>query len=262
MSHIYDALRKSGGSEPEKPRQTPGDPSPPPAVAARPGSITPEFSVEGSLFGDPDIEFLQELDVLRSSIDVMLGRTTQRVIGFSAAGPDEGATTVAAHYAYLLAKVAEKNVLLVDTDVARSNVPLSEPFGEREGFAELLETDVPLERVVLATEEPRLHFLPAGRDRVHHVEAVSTGALRPLFERLASHYDVIVVDIAPVLRNPEASVIASACDGVVLVVRAHRTRREIVRRAVAELGFAKCRLLGTVLNACQENMPRFLRERV
>jgi Mrp family chromosome partitioning ATPase len=151
---------------------------------------------------------------------------------------------------------------LIDGDISRSNTCLSEPLAEREGFTECVAGIIPLERAVLATEEPRLHFMPSGKDRVHYGDAIGAGALRPLLERCGALYDVVVIDLAPALMNAEAPVIASACDGVVLVVRAHRTRREIVRRAVAELGFAKCRVLGTVLNARRETLPRFLRERV
>jgi len=273
MSHIYDALRKSGEGDPERPGQgseagaAGGDGaaqsgSGAPAQGTGGGPIVPEERLEGSLFGEPDIEFLQELDALRASVEVSLGRGGRRVVGFAASAPDEGTTTVAAHYAYLMAKVAERRVLLVDADMARGNLSLSDAIGERDGFCEILERELPLERVILATEEPNLHFLPAGRDRVHYVEAISSGAPRPLFERLGSLYDAVVVDIAPVLKYPEASLIASACDGVVLVVRAHRTQKGVVRRALAELNFAKCRVLGTVLNARRETLPGFLRDRV
>jgi Mrp family chromosome partitioning ATPase len=259
MSHIYDALRKSGEGDPERPDQgseagaagrdgAAQSGSGAPAQGTGGGPVVPEDRLEGNLFGEPDIEFLQELDALRASVEVSLGRGGRRVVGFAAAAPDEGTTTVAAHYAYLMSKVAERS--------------LSDAIGERDGFCEILERDLPLERVILATEEPNLHFLPAGRDRVHYVEAISSGAPRPLFERLGSLYDAVVVDIAPVLKYPEASLIASACDGVVLVVRAHRTQKGVVRRALAELNFAKCRVLGTVLNARRETLPGFLRDRV
>ncbi|MBD3236736.1 MAG: hypothetical protein GF330_08535 [Candidatus Eisenbacteria bacterium] len=273
MSHIYDALRKSDGEEPPRRGTSQGEAedaarsddstrAEDPADAAAGPAVTPQQRIEGSLFDSVDLEFLEELDTLRSSIDVTLGRTAHRVIGFIGSAPDEGTSTVASHYAYLLARVVAKQVLLIDADTARTNLGLSEPFGDREGFAELVEEEQPLAQVVLETEEPKLHFLPAGRDRVHHVEAVGSGRLRPIFERCAEAYQAVVVDIAPALMIPEAPLIAAACDGVVVVVRAHQTRREIVRRAMTELNFAKCRVLGTVLNARRETLPRFLRERV
>ena len=62
-------------------------------------SITPETRIEGSLFADADLTFLEELNALRASLEVSLGRSARRVLGFTGSAPDEGATTVAAHFA-------------------------------------------------------------------------------------------------------------------------------------------------------------------
>jgi polysaccharide biosynthesis transport protein len=276
MSHIYDALQKSkegAAARPDKdapakpPRDGFGDgpaepPEPPPVRRAPAGDFEPEGEVEGGLLGEPSTDFLRELDVLRENTEVLFSRNRRRVISFAAALPGEGTSTLAVHFAYLLARVAEKRVLLIDADMARSNLSLSESVGDCAGLTELLRGQGPLEKVILRTEQPHLHFLPAGRDRIRHVEAVSSGQIRPLFEELGGHYDVVVVDNAAVLEHPEAPLIGAASDGVVLVVRAQATRREIVQRALAELNFSRCRILGTVLNARKESLPGFLRERV
>jgi len=208
------------------------------------------------------VEFLKELDNLRDNVEVILSRNKRRVISFAASLPGEGSSTLALHFAFLLARVAEKRVLLVDADMARSNTNLTSVVGEQDGLTELLRDGLSLDEVILATEEPNLHFLPAGQDHVRYVEAVSTGRLRKLFEELGELYDTVVVDNAPILEHPEAPLIGAASDGVLLVVRAHETRRELVQRAMAELNFSRCRILGTILNARKESLPGFLRDRV
>ncbi len=260
MSHIYDALNKSHGDEPERRKDEEAAAPPPPAADASP--ITPRGQLEGQILGEPNAEFLRELDTLRANMEVLLSAGSRRVIVFLGAVPDEGVTTVAVHFAYLLANVAQKHVLLVDGDMAPGHPSLSDAVAERDGLTELLRLSCSFEDVILGTEEPTLHFLPAGRDRVNRVEAISTGPLAQLFEQLGQRYDYVVVDCAAVLEHPEAPVIGAAADGVVLVVRAHRTRREIAQRVLAELNFSRCRILGTVLNAHKSSLPRFLRERV
>lgn len=272
MSHIYDALRKSQGDGPDRPSwDSNKDPSSPPAgQAAAPApqgaqqakAVVPETRLEGSLLEQPNADFLRELDKLRENIEVMMGGLARRIVGFMGAVPDEGTTTMAVHFACLMARVGAKRVLLVDADMARSRLSLSSVVGERDGLSELLSSGSLLEKVILSTEDPNLHFLPAGRDRIHNVEAVGSGKLRPLFDHLGQLYDIVVVDNAPVLEHPEAPLVGAACDGVVLVVQANRTRREIAQRAIAELNLARCRILGTVLNAYKVSLPRFLRERV
>lgn len=273
MSHIYDALKKSrGAAEPPAPAgpAEPGPPTPPAPPAPRPTAqadepprrFEPTGRVEGGLIGEPHRELLQELEPLRCSIDVALGRSPRKVIGLTGALPGEGTSTMALHFAILLARVAEQRTLLVDADMARAGVALSRAAGEREGLSELLIKDVPPERLILATGEANLHFLPAGLDRVNHAAGVGSGRLRPLFDALGRFYDAVVVDISPVLRHPEAPYVGAACDGVVLVVRAHQTRRELAQRAIAELNCARCRILGSVLNGRKSSLPTFLGEEV
>ncbi len=271
MSHIYDALKKSKGQEPPKPGD-PGEPGegppPPPPPPQRPTAqggdsprrIRPETAVEGGLLGEPHAAFLRQLDPLRENTEVLLGRSPRKVIGLSGAVLDEGASTMALHFAYLLARLGEKQTLLVDADMGRSSVSLSDALGQREGLSELLRRELAFEKVILATEDVNLHFLPAGIDRVHHSAAIGSGRLRPLFEALGSLYDAVVVDIPAVLEHPEAPYVGAACDGVVLVVRANRTRRELAQRAIAELNFARCRILGTVLNGQKGALPSALGE--
>jgi Mrp family chromosome partitioning ATPase len=46
-------------------------------------------------------------------------------------------------------------------------------------------------------------------------------------------------------------------DAAILVVEANSTRRGVVKRAVNTLKESKCKLLGTVLNQVDEDLPRY-----
>ena len=61
---------------------------------------------------------------------------------------------------------------------------------------------------------------------------------------------------------PETAIFASSTDGVVLVVRANRTRREVVQKAIDVLNKARCRLLGVVLNDRRYPIPGFIYRRI
>lgn len=252
MSHIYDALRKAGGEGPRKPGEG-GEPR---------AGLSPRGQLTGPLLGPPDFELLKDIEGLRQSIEGLLSTAPRRVIGFAGSVVGEGATTVALHFAHRLASVGERHVLLIDANMGHPSGGLSAAVGERNGLAEVLGRQVPIEEALLATEDARLHFLPAGKDAVRHVEATSSGPVRPLLEQLGGAYDWVVLDLPPVLRHPETRAIGAACTGVVLVVHAHRTPCAVVQRATGELNLARCRVLGCVLNARRESLPRFLRERV
>jgi Mrp family chromosome partitioning ATPase len=146
--------------------------------------------------------------------------------------------------------------------MSRSSAGLSSAIGERAGLVEVLRRQAPLEDALLATEDAGLHFLPAGKDGARQVEAASTAAVKPLIDQLGAAYDWVIVDLPPVLRHAETRAIGCACTGIVLVVRGNRTPRAFAQRATRELNLSRCVVLGCVLNARQESLPRFLRERV
>jgi len=73
---------------------------------------------------------------------------------------------------------------------------------------------------------------------------------------------VVVVDAPPILHSPEILEIASLGDAVVLVLRAGKTRREVVQRAILSLERAQLRIYGIALNFRVEHIPSFFYRRM
>gem|GEM_PF-6458233 len=73
---------------------------------------------------------------------------------------------------------------------------------------------------------------------------------------------VVVVDAPPILHSPEILEIASLGDAVVLVLRAGKTRREVVQRAILSLERAQIRVYGIALNFRVEHIPSFFYRRM
>jgi hypothetical protein len=72
----------------------------------------------------------------------------------------------------------------------------------------------------------------------------------------------VVVDAPPILHSPEILEIVSLGDAVVLVVRAGKTRREVVKRAITGLERAQIRIYGIALNFRVEHIPSFFYHRM
>ena len=130
------------------------------------------------------------------------------------------------------------------------------------GLVELLAGSIDLSKAVLSTDEPNLHFLPAGGDTTRPLEVLSSGRMRQFLEDMGQLYGFVIVDCPPILEHPEAPVLGALTEGMLLVVRAHRTRREVVQRALGLLQGARCRVLGVVLNRRSYPIPEFLYRRL
>jgi Mrp family chromosome partitioning ATPase len=73
--------------------------------------------------------------------------------------------------------------------------------------------------------------------------------MKELLDQLSDEADVVVVDSAPILPVADAAVLAPVVDGVLLVLRAGKSRREAAQQAVERLNQAGANLVGVVLNA-------------
>ncbi len=143
-----------------------------------------------------------------------------RVIAVTAAHRGEGATSVAANLAALLADQSAERVLLVDT---RS----------------LTQTGVN------GTSAYRLSTVAAEGKSASTYQAKS---LVDLVAQLRRDFSFVLFDVPPTLDAPIPAELLRLVDGVVLVVAAEGCRRHVVQRARDLLVESDARLFGAVLN--------------
>jgi Mrp family chromosome partitioning ATPase/capsular polysaccharide biosynthesis protein len=91
------------------------------------------------------------------------------------------------------------------------------------------------------------HQLPPG--------LLARGRLEELFAQLRQDADVVLVDTVPVSTVADASVVAAAADGVILVVDLDRVRRRELLTAKNQLTNARAKLLGIVVNRAGTVFP-------
>ncbi len=157
----------------------------------------------------------------------------------------EGKTTTAINLALALAQRAEGRVLLVDGDVARPSVHKYLGIPPGNGLSELL-ADPENDPRRYARWHRGLWLVEAGRELADGQAALASPAARRAFQHLRQRFDHVVVDSPPVLAIAESLILQELVDSTLLVVRARKTPREAVHRALASLDEA--RLAGLVLN--------------
>jgi Mrp family chromosome partitioning ATPase len=104
---------------------------------------------------------------------------------------------------------------------------------------------------------PHLRLLPGN----HHPELpsglIARGRLRHLFDELRMDADWVLVDTVPVSTVADASAVASAADGVILVIDLERVRRRDLLAAKKQLANARATILGIVLNRAVVDFPEY-----
>ena len=160
----------------------------------------------------------------------------------------EGKTTIAANYALLAAK-AGQNVLLVDAQAYDPKLTrlLAPQVGG--GLVNFLSTPkAQLSRYVLSDTQTGVRFLPFGSGAVadgHNV--LWTNGMEKLFEQ-ARDYDLIVLDMPPLVATGDMRAAAPFVDDVLLVVEWNKVTENQLSAALALAGPVQELLMGVIFN--------------
>lgn len=158
--------------------------------------------------------------------------------------PDEGKSLTVANLALALSGPCGKRVLIVDADLRRPSLHALFGVANDDGLNECLR--LPSVECRPISVAPNLSLLPAGRPDRDPLEMLTSNTLRDLLAEQTRHFDWVLVDAPPVGVFPDAHLVASAADGVLLVVRAGQTPLGDVQATIKSIGHD--RILGVVLN--------------
>ena len=157
--------------------------------------------------------------------------------------PDEGKSLTAANLAVALSGAYGKRVSLIDADLRRPSLHRLFGTSSSPGLHDCLAGAV---QVRPARISHTLTFLPAGSPQENPLEILSSSRMRALIAEQAQRCDWVIFDAPPLAACPDAGLLASLVDGVVLVVRAGHTPLPAVESAVQSLG--RDRVVGVILN--------------
>lgn len=189
----------------------------------------------------------------------LCGKEYKKVIVTSSL-PNEGKSFVAAHLWRLLAESGSK-VILVDADirksVIRSRYQLTTDEVNPVGLAHHLAGQAELEDVIYSTNIKGGFIVPTFRTVANPAILLQSGRFATMLDRLAQVSDYVLVDTPPLANVSDGGLIASHCDGALLVVRSASTPKTLIASSIKQLELANCRLLGTVLNRVEQKQNAY-----
>jgi protein-tyrosine kinase len=188
----------------------------------------------------------EEFRTLRTRLYQIRQKQQLQTLLVSSALPGEGKTFVAANLAQVIVRQRGRRVLLIDTDLRRSQLHLMLGAPAAPGLTEYLRGDADEYAVIQRGPAENLFFTASGNHVTNPTELLANGRLGKFLQRLAPVFDWIVLDSPPAVLVSDASMIADLCDGVLLVLRSAVTPLDMAQKARQE--FHNKGLLGVVLN--------------
>ncbi len=159
--------------------------------------------------------------------------------------PGEGKTLVASNLALVLSRSYGRRVLLVDGDLRRPSIHHAFGVENVGGIADRLGASQPGPLAPVRLGET-LDLLVAGSTQGDPLRIVTSPAMRTLLQDGQAEYDWVILDTPPIALMPDAHLLASMVDRVLLVIDAGRTPYDLTQKSVERLG--KERIIGSILN--------------
>ena len=98
------------------------------------------------------------------------------------------------------------------------------------------------------TTVPNLFVLPSGPQSPSPAELLSSQAMETLVKQCAQHFDMVVLDSAPLFPVVDSHALGNQADASLLVVRSASTKGPAVKSALDLLSQAQAKVAGIVLN--------------
>lgn len=198
-------------------------------------------------FSNPRSPVAEAYRQLRTNIQFSSLDRPVRTLLVTSTNPEEGKSTTLANLAITMAQAGLK-VILVDCDLRRPSI--HELFGLRngEGLTTMVVGDYGERFPLQESGVENLSILPSGPLPPNPSELLGSNRMTEVINKLKAQADYVLFDSPPIIAVTDAAVLASRVDGVILVIKAGETKRELAQKAKALLEKVNANLLGVVLN--------------
>jgi capsular exopolysaccharide synthesis family protein len=173
-----------------------------------------------------------------------------------------GVSTTAVSLATDLAKDSRHKVLLADANLRTPGLHDVFKIEFTDGVYDLLNKENGHSLKFRKVGPGNLFLLPSGVNRTMENGYFESPRFDEFLQSSRKSYDYVILDSAPITGLPDSQAICARVDGVILVIEAGITRRQVALRAKRELEDAGGRLLGVVLNRRKYYIPKWIYRRV
>jgi capsular exopolysaccharide synthesis family protein len=192
---------------------------------------------------------------LRTNIQYSSFDKEIRTIVVTSSEPGEGKSTTAGNLALSFAQ-AEKKTIIIDCDLRKPSLHKKFKISNLVGLSDVL---IGKEKITAAIHEYNdyLSVLTSGKLPPNPSEMLGSKSMSKLLQELKNYFDIIVLDSAPLQAVTDAQILSTKADGVIVVVRAEKTKRDSVIQAKSLLDKVGANILGVVLNGIENTRRKY-----
>ena len=195
------------------------------------------------------VPFRESLDLIYKNIQLLTAANPLRSLVVTSALAGEGKSTIALGLAISAARLHQR-VLLIDADLRRPGLHKQLELPNEQGLSTLLSGDRLSSQSAIQLADTysdlSISVLTAGPAPSDPVKLLSSRRMKELMAMFEQSYDLVIVDVPPVLGIVDAMLAASFCDGTLLVGKVGQVTRHEVTQAVTAMN--RLNLVGMIAN--------------
>ncbi|HHL40391.1 MAG TPA: polysaccharide biosynthesis tyrosine autokinase [Deltaproteobacteria bacterium] len=204
---------------------------------------------------DADPVAAEQYRVLYTKLEQVGLKKSCKVFAVTSALKGEGKTTTAFNLSYIMGREFRKKTLLVECDFKH---PAFAPYLDAVpafGLPDVLSGEAELGETILRVAHTDLYVLPALRSVKNSISLLGSREMALAVNSFRREFDYIIVDAPPVLSLADMNVLSKVVDAMILVVRAGKTPRDMVNKAIASL--QESDIAGIVLNGAETTLKKY-----
>ncbi|MBN2366993.1 MAG: polysaccharide biosynthesis tyrosine autokinase [Calditrichaeota bacterium] len=170
--------------------------------------------------------------------------------------PGEGKSLTSSNLAITFAQ-QKLPTILVDSDLRRGVIHHSFACEKKPGLSDFLIGTKPvsienLSDVIQNTHVPNLFLISAGTQVPNPSELLAGERMKKLINILKNNFSILIVDTPPIEFIPDAVVLSTLMDQIVLVTKYGKTNLDKLSAKMQEFSIIKQKLSGIIINASPE----------
>ncbi len=210
-------------------------------------------------FHDPSSPVGEQYKILRTNIQSLKYTKNYKSYVITSAIDSEGKTLTSLNLAMAMAHdLNNKSVLLIDADMRKGGMAKYLGLKSHPGLSELLQDKAESESIFVNPGTENLTIVLSGKTTRKPSELLNSKKMEQLLSMFKSKFDYIFIDTPPVMSVTDACILGPMVDGVLLVIQAGRTQRDVVKHAESRLYQARAKTIGYVMTNLEYHLPHYL----
>ena len=190
-----------------------------------------------------------------------------KTIMINSTSMNEGASTIIANVGTYFAHHLHRKVLIIDANLRHAS--LHKKFAKVtkfrksniQGLSELIEEKISFEESIQKIDK-HMDIIIAGETELNPITLLESSKMKQVLKDAKEKYDIVLIDSANLGAYTDAYMLTEQVDGVIIVAKEGKTKRQIVKRALEPFKDEKVNVLGVVLNSRTYPIPRMIYNRI